>query len=57
MRAPQWIGNAENLFTRDDSTDDGTDPCDGGPSGTATPAEDGFSYDTWVRQRARKVDV
>ncbi|HEY1811036.1 MAG TPA: DUF6209 family protein [Kofleriaceae bacterium] len=52
MRAPQWVGNAENLFTRDDSTDDGTDPCDGGPSGYATPAQDGFSYDTWVRQQA-----
>ncbi|HEX4452095.1 MAG TPA: DUF6209 family protein [Kofleriaceae bacterium] len=52
MRAPQWIGGAENLFTRDDSTDDGTDPCDGGPSGYATPAGDGFQYDTWVRERA-----
>jgi hypothetical protein len=52
MRAPQWIGDAESLFTRDDSTDDGTDPCDGGPSGYATPAQDGFSYDTWVRERA-----
>ena len=52
MRAPQWVRDAESLFTRDDSTDDGTDPCDGGPSGYATPAEDGFSYDTWVREQA-----
>jgi len=43
MRAPQWVGLATNLLTRDDSGD----PCDGG-----SPAEDGFSYDTWVRERA-----
>jgi len=48
MRAPQWVGAATNLFTRDDSTD----LCDGGASGTSTPAEDGFTYDTWVRERA-----
>jgi len=43
MRAPQWIGDATNLFTRDDSVD----PCDGGAD-----AASGFSYDTWVRERA-----
>jgi hypothetical protein len=48
MRAPQWIGGAENLFTRDDSVD----PCDGGVSGGATSAASGFTYDTWVRERA-----
>lgn len=52
MLPPAWMGNAANLFTRDDSTDDGTDPCDGGASGYATPAADGFQYDTWVREQA-----
>jgi hypothetical protein len=43
MRAPQWVGLASNLFTRDDSGD----LCNGGE-----PAEDGFQYDTWARERA-----
>lgn len=39
---PQWIGNAQNLITRDTS-----DPCDGGAALPAT-----FNFDTWGRQRA-----
>jgi hypothetical protein len=39
---PQWVGNASTLLTRDTSGD----IC-GGP-----PAEQGFSFDTWTRQRA-----
>ncbi|MEO6771911.1 MAG: DUF6209 family protein [Kofleriaceae bacterium] len=41
MLAPQWIGNGTTLLTRDDSA-----PCGGGP------VTSGFTYDTWVRQRA-----
>jgi hypothetical protein len=48
MRAPQWVGLATNLFTRDDSGD----PCDGG-----SPAEDGMSYDTWVRSQATVTNL
>ncbi len=40
--APQWIGNAKNLITRD-----ADDPCDGGGAATS-----GFAFDTWARQRA-----
>ncbi len=39
---PQWIGELRTLITRD-----ANDPCDGG-----APAQQGFSYDTWARQRA-----
>ncbi len=41
-RAPQWIGEARNLITRGAS-----DPCDGG-----APAQQGYQFDTWARQRA-----
>ncbi|MCX5747632.1 MAG: DUF6209 family protein [Proteobacteria bacterium] len=40
--APQWIGNAATRISRDTS-----DPCEGG-----VPAGQGFSFDTWSRQRA-----
>ena len=40
--APQWLGLAGNLITRDAS-----DGCDG--AGAATT---GFAFDTWARQRA-----
>lgn len=39
---PQWIGDAQTSITRDSA-----DPCDGG-----LPAQQGFSFDTWARQRA-----
>jgi len=39
---PQWVGNMSSLMTRDTSGD----ICGG------TPASQGFSFDTWVRQRA-----
>lgn len=39
---PQWIGNASTLLTRDTSGD----ACGG------VPAQQGFSFDTWTRQRA-----
>jgi len=39
---PQWFGDARVLITRD-----GSDPCDGG-----APAQQGFNFDTWGRQRA-----
>jgi hypothetical protein len=39
---PQWVGNMSSLFTRDTSGD----ICGG------TPAQQGFSFDTWTRQRA-----
>jgi hypothetical protein len=39
---PQWVGNASSLFTRDTSGDS----CGG------APAQHGFSFDTWTRQRA-----
>ncbi len=39
---PQWFGELRVLITRD-----GSDPCDGG-----APAQQGFSFDTWARQRA-----
>lgn len=45
--APQWIGLATNLITRDSS-----DPCDGG-----SPASSGFSFDTWARQRAVRTNL
>lgn len=41
-RAPQWVGNAVNLITRD-----ADDPCAGG-----APASAGFHFDTWARERA-----
>jgi hypothetical protein len=41
MVAPQWIGNGTSLFSRDTST----------PCGTASISS-GFTYDTWVRERA-----
>lgn len=41
MRAPQWIGNGTSLFNRDDSQQCGT-----------TPIEQGFTFDTYVRERA-----
>jgi Family of unknown function (DUF6209) len=43
MRAPEWVGDATDLFTRDDSQD----LCNGGAD-----AATGFSYDTWVRSQA-----
>jgi hypothetical protein len=39
---PQWFGDLRVLITRD-----GSDPCDGG-----APAQQGFNFDTWARQRA-----
>ncbi|MBA3459787.1 MAG: hypothetical protein H0T46_07490 [Deltaproteobacteria bacterium] len=39
---PQWMGEVRTLITRDTS-----DPCQGG-----VPAQQGFSFDTWARQRA-----
>jgi hypothetical protein len=39
---PQWFGEARTLITRD-----ANDPCDGG-----VPAQQGFGFDTWARQRA-----
>ncbi len=39
---PQWVGNMSTLTTRDTSGD----ICGG------TPAQQGFSFDTWTRQRA-----
>ena len=39
---PQWFGELRTLITRD-----GSDPCDGG-----SPAQQGFNFDTWARQRA-----
>jgi len=39
---PQWVGNARTLLTRDTSGDS----CGG------APAEQGFTFDTWTRQRA-----
>lgn len=39
---PQWMGNVQTLIVRDAS-----DPCDGGLG-----AQQGFSFDTWARQRA-----
>jgi hypothetical protein len=45
--APQWIGNATSLITRD-----ADDPCDGG-----TSASSGFSFDDWARQRAAKSNL
>jgi hypothetical protein len=39
---PQWMGNMSSLFTRDTSGD----ICGGGP------AQQGFTFDTWTRQRA-----
>lgn len=42
MTAPAWLGNADNLVTRDTSGD----ICGG------TPAASGMTYDTWARQRA-----
>ncbi|MDX2090481.1 MAG: DUF6209 family protein [Kofleriaceae bacterium] len=47
LRAPQWIGEARSLITRDTS-----DRCDGG-----VPAQTGFSFDTWARQRAATSNV
>jgi len=41
MLAPQWIGNGTTLLTRDDSAQ-----CGGGS------VMSGFTYDTWVRERA-----
>ncbi len=41
-RPPQWVGNASTLTTRDTSGD----ICGG------TPAQQGFAFDTWTRQRA-----
>ncbi len=41
-RPPQWMGEARSLITRGAS-----DPCDGG-----VPSQNGFSFDTWARQRA-----
>jgi len=41
MLAPQWIGNGTTLLTRDSSA-----KCGGGS------VTSGFTYDTWVRQRA-----
>lgn len=41
MLAPQWIGNGTTLLTRDSSA-----KCGGGS------VMSGFTYDTWVRQRA-----
>ncbi len=42
LTPPQWIGNAASRMTR--TTDD---PCAGG-----TSASQGFTFDTWTRQRA-----
>jgi hypothetical protein len=42
LRAPQWIGEAQSLITRDT-----TDRCTGG-----VRASSGFAFDTWARQRA-----
>ena len=39
---PQWVGNMSSLFTRDTSGD----ICGG------APAQQGFTFDTWTRQRA-----
>jgi hypothetical protein len=39
---PQWFGEMRTLITRD-----GSDACDGG-----VPAQQGFHFDTWARQRA-----
>ena len=44
---PQWVGNAGNLLTRDES-----DPCAG-----ATPASSGMTFDTWARQRATVTNL
>ncbi len=44
---PQWIGNARTLLTRDTSGD----ICGG------APAEQGFSFDTWTRQRAALTNL
>lgn len=43
---PQWIGNGTTLFTRDTSAQ-----CGGGS------VRSGFSFDTWVRQRAAIVNT
>jgi hypothetical protein len=42
MTAPAWLGNADNLITRDDSGD----ICGG------TGASSGVTFDTWARQQA-----
>ncbi|HEX5063769.1 MAG TPA: DUF6209 family protein [Kofleriaceae bacterium] len=39
---PQWVGNMSSLMTRDTSGD----ICGG------TPAQQGFAFDTWTRERA-----
>jgi hypothetical protein len=41
-RAPRWIGEARTRLSRDTG-----DACDGG-----IPAQHGFTFDTWTRQRA-----
>ena len=45
--APQWMGTVQTLISRDSG-----DPCDGG-----LPAAQGFSFDTWSRQRAAKANL
>ena len=44
---PQWVGNAKTLLTRDTSID-----CSAG-----VPAQQGFSFDTWTRQRAALTNL
>lgn len=44
---PQWVGNASTLLTRDTSGD----ICGG------TPAQQGFTFDTWTRQRAAYTNL
>lgn len=44
---PQWVGNARTLLTRDTSGDS----CGG------APAQQGFTFDTWTRQRAAYTNL
>lgn len=46
-RAPQWLGLAQSLITRDSSS-----PCAGG-----SDAASGMSFDTWARQRAAVANL
>jgi hypothetical protein len=44
---PQWLGLAQNLLSRDESS-----PCAGG-----TDAAMGFDFDTWARERAYETNL